>query len=83
MLIIGLTGGIGSGKSAVANGFKKLGIHVFDADNQQLKSLHIVQVPQVQNALYKRAMKTLATVTVCARTGRPRVMRSSEKRALA
>ena len=31
-LIIGLTGGIGSGKTAVSNRFKALGIHVVDAD---------------------------------------------------
>ena len=30
--IVGLTGGIGSGKSTVANSFKKLGIRVVDAD---------------------------------------------------
>jgi len=32
MLIVGLTGGIGSGKSTVATLFKKLGITVIDAD---------------------------------------------------
>lgn len=31
-MIIGLTGGIGSGKSAAGNEFSKLGITVIDAD---------------------------------------------------
>jgi len=32
MLLVGLTGGIGSGKSAVAQIFKRLGAHLIDAD---------------------------------------------------
>lgn len=37
MLKVGLTGGIGSGKSTVANIFKVLGIPVFDADSEAKK----------------------------------------------
>ena len=43
MLIIGLTGGIGSGKSTVASRFKELGITVVDADQ---KSRDVVQAGQ-------------------------------------
>jgi dephospho-CoA kinase len=37
LLKVGLTGGIGSGKSTVANIFKVLGIPVFDADSEAKK----------------------------------------------
>lgn len=37
MIILGLTGGIGSGKSTVAKEFNKIGIPVFDADKEVKK----------------------------------------------
>jgi dephospho-CoA kinase len=40
MLAIGLTGGIGSGKSTVAGIFSVLGIPVFDADSEAKKLMH-------------------------------------------
>ena len=39
MLKTGLTGGIGVGKSAAAKAFKKLGVHIFDADKEAKKLL--------------------------------------------
>jgi dephospho-CoA kinase len=39
MLKVGLTGGIGSGKSIVAGIFKVLGIPVFDADSEAKKTM--------------------------------------------
>ncbi len=35
MLLVGLTGGIASGKSLVARVFKELGAHIIDADRRR------------------------------------------------
>ena len=46
MLKTGITGGMGVGKSAAANTFKELGVHIFDADReakQLLDSSAIIQ----------------------------------------
>ena len=43
MIIIGLTGGIGSGKSTIAKELKKLKIPVFDSD-QEVKKLYVKNV---------------------------------------
>ena len=40
MIVFGLTGGIGSGKSTVAKEFKKIGIPVFDSD-KEVKKLYV------------------------------------------
>jgi dephospho-CoA kinase len=46
--IIGLTGGIGSGKTTIANHFRSLGIPVYIADDEARK---IMQTPEVIDAL--------------------------------
>ena len=46
MLIVGLTGGIGSGKSLVAEIFSKLGIPVYSADDRAKELMHN---PEVSN----------------------------------
>ncbi|MCB4797488.1 dephospho-CoA kinase [Neotamlana laminarinivorans] len=40
MIIVGLTGGIGSGKTTVAKEFKKLGIPIYIADDEAKKLMH-------------------------------------------
>lgn len=40
MIIVGLTGGIGSGKTTVAKMFKKLGIPVYDSDKEAKKLMN-------------------------------------------
>lgn len=46
--IIGLTGGIGSGKTTIAKYFKSLGIPVYIADDE---AKEIMQTPEVMNAV--------------------------------
>jgi len=59
MITVGLTGGIGSGKSTVAKVFEKLGIHVFYADEEAkeiLRSNHQIKEKLISifgNQLYK------------------------------
>ena len=45
----GLTGGMGVGKSAAAKAFKKLGVHIFDADREAKKLLNTSAI--IQNDL--------------------------------
>ncbi len=52
MLKIGLTGGIGSGKTTVANIFKVLGIPVFDADTEAKRVMETD--PGLQKAIIER-----------------------------
>ncbi len=40
MIVVGLTGGIGSGKTTVANFFKDLGVPVYFADEEAKKLMH-------------------------------------------
>ena len=49
MMKTGLTGGMGVGKSAAAKAFKKLGVHIFDADREAKKLLNTSAI--IQNDL--------------------------------
>jgi len=51
MLKIGITGGIGSGKSTVCNIFKNLGVPVFDSDSEAKKI--VKEDTEVQNKIKK------------------------------
>lgn len=58
MKIIGLTGGIGSGKSTVANLFYDLGIAIYIADDEAKKLMHQTQLKQkLIQLLGKQAFK--------------------------
>lgn len=69
--IIGLTGGIGSGKSTVAEGFSRLGITVIDADDiarevvapgtpalQQIRQKFGDRIVNAQGVLDRKALRT-------------------------
>ncbi|MEK3991437.1 MULTISPECIES: dephospho-CoA kinase [Robertmurraya] len=51
-LVVGLTGGIASGKSTVANMFKEMGIEVIDADIEARKAVEIGEVAYEQIVTY-------------------------------
>lgn len=51
MMIVGLTGGIGSGKSTVAKMFRKLGVPVYDSDHEA--KVLMVTSPKVRDGLIK------------------------------
>ena len=55
---VGLTGGIGSGKSAVADLFTKLGVHVVDTDEiaHELTRAGGEAIPQIRAAFGERAI---------------------------
>ncbi len=44
MIVVGLTGGIGAGKSTVANYFRALGVPVYVADNEAKRLMHTSKV---------------------------------------
>lgn len=50
-MIVGLTGGIGSGKSTVAKMFRKLGVPVYDSDHEA--KVLMVTSPKVRDGLIK------------------------------
>lgn len=56
MIIVGLTGGIGSGKSTVAKVFETLGIHVYYSDERAKELYFLPNVkPQIEQLLGKEA----------------------------
>lgn len=56
--IIGLTGGIGSGKSTIASYFKSLGVPVYIADDEAKKILFLPEVAQEVEAAFGKEILT-------------------------
>jgi len=59
--IIGLTGGIGSGKSTIANYFKSLGVPVYIADDEAKKILFLPEVVQEITTTFGESVLTDGT----------------------
>jgi len=59
--IIGLTGGIGSGKSTIANYFKSLGVPVYIADDEAKKILFLPEVIQEITTTFGESVLTDGT----------------------
>ena len=58
-MIVGLTGGIGSGKTTVANFFKKLGVPIYIADDEAKHLLdQEVRTCRVHPSNTSRALRT-------------------------
>ncbi len=56
MIKVGLTGGIGSGKTTICNVFRQLGVPVYSADNEAKK---VIQQDKVQTKLISRFGKEI------------------------
>ena len=63
MLKVGITGGIGSGKSAASERMSELGAHVFDADKEAKQILAeneiTPQYPEDMMSLMRRALRLI------------------------
>src|SRR5580693_7628565 len=63
MIIVGLTGGIGSGKSTVAKVFETLGINVYYSDERAKELYFLPHIkPQIEQVLGKEAYLDDATL---------------------
>ncbi len=58
MIVVGLTGGIGSGKSTIASFFMKLGVPVYIADEQAKELMHTPELIEDVTALFGKEAYT-------------------------